>query len=144
VQHPLGHARTSMTARYAHSLDQARKAAVKRQIPLITFSLTFAPFHSFLMLTGPQSDPTVMRTGNGSVILPKRSFRLSSTWTRSACTQRFVGTALPAGGERRTKPVSITAKPHAHANRLAALWLCAKRKLKSQLPANKEKSEAPE
>jgi hypothetical protein len=30
VQHLLGHARISMTARYAHSPDQARVAAVER------------------------------------------------------------------------------------------------------------------
>jgi integrase len=42
VQHLLGHARISMTARYAHSPDQARVAAVERLDGL--FDLQPAPY----------------------------------------------------------------------------------------------------
>ena len=50
VQHLLGHAKITMTARYAHSPSEAKIAAVGR--------LDFAGVRSGLTLTGPQSDPT--------------------------------------------------------------------------------------
>lgn len=49
VQHLLGHAKITMTVRYAHSPSEAKIAAVGR--------LDFAGVRSALTLTGPQSDP---------------------------------------------------------------------------------------
>jgi len=63
VQHLLGHARISMTARYAHSPDTARMAAVKRLDEL------------FDSQPAPKQPPSTMRRVRLRYLSPSKSAR---------------------------------------------------------------------